>query len=165
LAPNGDHLVLEEAVVEVEAQIRKFIEWYGRLPEYLAGHSYYTPTLLKAHDIVAQKYGILQYRNAIELNGVYSPNPAQPWIPRPYTFEAQVKADPLDWILSGKLGLLDHEISMITMHCGYVDAEIFYWSTMNFVRQKDLGALISPEFKRWVKDNNVELISFNDLRK
>ncbi len=62
------------------------------------------------------------------------------------------------------MGLLDHEISLMTTHAGYVDAEIFYWSTLNFSRQKDLGMLISPEFKKWMRDNDVEMISFNDLK-
>jgi predicted glycoside hydrolase/deacetylase ChbG (UPF0249 family) len=162
-SPNGDHLILEETLIEVEAQVQQFIGWYGRVPDYLATHSYRSPTLDKAHDIVAGKYGLLQSRKVAQEYGVYVA--PQSWIPRPYTFEAQVAADPLDCILSGKLGLLDHDVSMMTMHCGYVDAEIFYWSTLNFVRLKDLGAVISPEFKKWVKDNKVELISFNDLKK
>jgi predicted glycoside hydrolase/deacetylase ChbG (UPF0249 family) len=77
----------------------------------------------------------------------------RPWIPRSYTFEAQAKADPLAYILGGDL--LNHEISMLTPHCGYVDVEIFHWSTMNFVRLKDFEALLSPELKKWVQNNNV----------
>ncbi len=163
LAENGDHLIYGEALIETEAQVVTFIDWIGRKPDYLCGHSYNTPTFIRVLKAAAEKYGILLLDDVINEYGVY--DAPMIWIQKPYSLESQVNSDPLGCILRDEMGLLNHEISLLTMHCGYVDSEIFYWSTMNFQRQKDLGALISPEFKQWVKGNSVELISFDDLKK
>ena len=36
-------------------------------------------------------------------------------------------------------------------------------SSYNIYRLNDLDALLSKEVKDWVRDNNVELITYNDL--
>jgi chitin disaccharide deacetylase len=163
LATNGDHLLYDEALIEVEAQILKSIDWLGRKPDYLCGHSYDTPVFNRALETMAKKYGIPLLSDIVKEYEMYEA--PMLWIQRPYSLENQVKSDPLGFILRDEAGMLNHEISVLTMHCGYVDAELFYWSTMNFQRQKDLGALLSPEFKLWIKDNNVELVSLIDLNK
>ncbi|MNF04239.1 Chitooligosaccharide deacetylase [compost metagenome] len=46
---------------------------------------------------------------------------------------------------------------------GYVDRELMDISTYNIYRLNDLDAVTSPEIINWVKENNVELITYNDI--
>ena len=57
-AENHDHLIFEECLLEVEAQIRRFIELTGKKPEYLHGHSYGTATLGRAMHEMSAKYEV-----------------------------------------------------------------------------------------------------------
>ena len=161
-AESGTHLIYGELLVEVEAQVMTFIGWFGRNPDFLCGHSYDAPLFLRALEEVSGEYGIPLLGEIVKEYGIYDAPMA--WIQKPYSLESQAASDPLGCILRDEMGLLNHEINFLTMHCGYVDADIFYWSTLNFQRQKDLGALISPEFKQWAKVNHVELITLKALK-
>ena len=49
-------------------------------------------------------------------------------------------------------------------HCGYVDQELFPVTTYTMIRTMDLAAVTGERFKNWLKENNVELISYRDLK-
>lgn len=49
---------LDQAVAEVEAQIRRFIALTGRRPEYLEGHAVRSPHLLEAMALLAKRYDL-----------------------------------------------------------------------------------------------------------
>ena len=62
-----------------------------------------------------------------------------------------------------KGGILGKEYGYIVSHCGYADAELFELTSFSTCRVKDLECMNSEQVKNWVKENNVELASFNDL--
>ena len=80
------------------------------------------------------------------------------------TPEEQLNNDPLGYITSDKGGLLNQELGYIITHCGWCDKELFELSSYNTCRAVDLAAATSDEIKAWVKDNDIELITFKDLR-
>ena len=51
---------------------------------------------------------------------------------------------------------------MIT-HCVYVDAKLFELRSFTTCRAMDLKTVTSPEIKKWIKDHDIELISYKDL--
>lgn len=75
----------------------------------------------------------------------------------------QLKGDLKNYIISDHDHLLEAEYGYLISHCGYVDNDLVNLSSFNTCRVRDLEALTSDEVKQWAADNNVELITFNDL--
>ena len=54
--------VLEEMVLEIEAQYQRFVQLTGRQPDYFEGHAVLSRHLMQGLEIVAQRHG-LKYNN------------------------------------------------------------------------------------------------------
>lgn len=161
-AKEHDHLDYEECCLEVEAQIQKFIELTGKKPEYLHGHSYGTQTLGKVMHEMAQKYEIpitfdmyQQYKIGFL---------EESWNKKPFGLEEQLKTNPIEYITNKDYMPQNCEVMLIGTHCGYVDSDLFNVSSYTLIRNRDLMAITSPEMKKWIKENEMELISFRDLK-
>ena len=158
---NQDHVRLEECLIETEAQILKFRELTGKLPEYLHGHSYSTPATWKAMEEMGKKYGISLVREMHDKYGIK--RPSKTWYKKPFPLEDQMKADLTDCVTTDS-GFLENQIGFLGTHCGYVDQELFPVTTYTMIRTMDLAAVTGERFKNWLKENNVELISYRDLK-
>lgn len=157
---NQDHVRLEDCRIETEAQIRRFRELAGKMPEYLHGHSYSTPATWQAMAEMGEKYGIPLVRDMHRSFGIA--RPATSWNKKPFPLEEQLAADPLGCILSDR-EFVSRPLGFLGTHCGYVDAELFEVSTYTLVRTRDLAAVTSPEMRAWMRENDVEIISYRDL--
>jgi predicted glycoside hydrolase/deacetylase ChbG (UPF0249 family) len=157
---NQDHVIFDECLIEVEAQILRFMELTGKKPEYLHGHSYSTPAVVRAMEIMGEKYEIPLVRHMMEKYHVVRFAPG--WNQKPFALEDQMKADPLGCIVNNQ-EFLKNEIGFIGTHCGYVDDELFRVSTYTLIRNRDLAAMISDQMKQWIKENQIEVISYRDL--
>ncbi len=160
---DHDHLSahLDEVMIEAEAQIEKFIELNGKLPEYLHGHAYSSPTVFKMQDAMMEKYGVGTSRGFMECNQINRGSSS--WYTVPFGLEDQIKTDTKDFIIHDKMKILNSEYAAIISHCGYVDAPLFDVSSFTVIRTKDLAAMLSDEVKQWIKDNHIELITYRDL--
>ena len=167
--PDHDHFNYEEIYKEYEAQIKRFIETFGKKPAYIQGHVYYTPTLKRAQDELAAKYGVRRSHDIIDeavARGIAAagPNDDNSWY-QERTYDAQEKAHLEDYLLEDRAHLLGKEFGVITCHTGYVDRELMDLSTFNIFRLNDLDAVCSPRIKEWMKENNIEPARFSDLDK
>ena len=54
-------------------------------------------------------------------------------------------------------------LSLVTLHPGYLDREIYRMSSFTDVRIKDLEAATAPEVKAWFAEKDIALISFRDI--
>ena len=63
----------------------------------------------------------------------------------------------------GKEELLKYEYVFIGGHAGYVDAELFQLSTCSIERCQDLELVLSEEVKKWIYENHIQLITYDDL--
>ncbi len=164
----GDKLppmTYEDAYTETENQVLRFIELIGRKPCYVSGHSYGSDATRLALADVADKYGILIGGNShpkLQGNGKrwYKTVPGDK---SAYTMQMQMDTDVEKFILDDELGILGHEYGVIGTHCGYCDEELVRMSSFNVIRTKELYALTSPRVKQWVKDNDIELINFDQF--
>lgn len=159
LCDNHDHLVFEECLIEVEAQVLRFYELMGKYPEYLHSHSYATQTLNRAIDLVSEKYKIPTTRFLKEK--YHLKRPLKDWNKKPFDLSDQLKANQLAAIIDDDY--LQSENGWIVFHCGYVDADLFNVSTYTLIRPMDLKAATSNELKQWIKNNKIELISYREL--
>lgn len=157
---NQDHVVYEECLIEVEAQIRRFLELTGKKPEYLHGHSYSTPAVWKAMETMGECYGIPLVKNMLAKYGAVRLGSS--WNKKPFPLEEQMSADPMGCILSDR-EFVKNPLGFIGTHCGYIDDNLFQVSTYTLIRTRDLAAVISPRMRQWLQDNQIQLISYRDL--
>jgi len=166
-APNHDHFVYEEAFAEYEAQVQRYIKVFGRKPAYLQGHVYTTPTLEQVQIDLAAKYNIPYCHNVRrdfdKMNAAYVPVDSNSWY-QGRSLDDQNNSSLKEFLLQDKGHLLDKDYAMVTCHVGYVDKELMELSTFNVFRVRDLEAVTCDEIKQWVKDNNIELITYADLK-
>lgn len=157
---NQDHVILRDCLIEVEAQILRFMDLTGKKPEYLHSHSYSTPATWRAMEIMGETYGIPLVRDLLARYNVS--RLASSWNKKPFTLEDQMKADPMECIL-GDREFPKKSIGFIGTHCGYVDDALFGVSTYTMIRTRDLAAVTGPAMRQWIRENSIELISYRDL--
>ncbi len=160
---ENDPFNYEEALLETENQVKRFIELIGRKPDYFHGHSIGTPNTAKAAKVIAEKYGIVQ-STAIHNNDKFFRIPCT-WTPKPFPIEDQLKTNVEEELLKVLPLALKHEYAVFVCHCGFVEEDLFKESTYTIIRNKDLAAATSPRIIKWLKDNNVELINYSDAVK
>lgn len=156
-----DHLIYEEVYNEYEAQIQKFINLVGIKPDYLHGHAYGTKTSHSIMQELAKKYDIPLSSNIIHHAKVNSPR--MDWYLEPATYDSQLACNLEEYILLDKAGFLNSEYGLLITHCGYVDDTLMKITSFNLLRIKDLEGLTSPKVLKWVKDNDIELITYRDI--
>jgi predicted glycoside hydrolase/deacetylase ChbG (UPF0249 family) len=157
---NHDHLNYDQVYAEFDAQIQKYIQLIGKVPDYIHNHAYGTETTAEASRALAKKYhrpltGSVMRQLNLKAAGMG-------W----YIFgspEQQLQEDPIFYITSDHDHLLDSEYGYIISHCGYADADLFKLSSFNTCRVKDLECMTSDAVKNWIKENHIELISFKDI--
>ena len=158
-----DPYPLEETLLEVENQVKRFMELSGKKPGYIHPHSLMTPNTLKAIKQVGEKYELpfsMELMQKLNFHWVTNTTNMKPF-PLEKQAEADVEANFIKYIPE----VLEHEYSAILCHAGYVDEDIFRCSTYTIIRAKDLFMACSPVLKEFVKAHDIELITYNDLPK
>jgi len=154
----------EECLIELRAQINKFKELTGKDPEYLNGHSvsscatHFTRAI---HDLSVE-LGIPYSKDVFAKYGFKPTNGS--WNHKPFLVEEQLATSSLEFMKKHVKDFDGAEYALIGGHGGFVDAEIFKWSTYTIIRAKDHEMYTSEFMKNWIKENNVQLISFRDLK-
>lgn len=164
---NGfNHASYEDIYKEFEAQIENFIRLIGKKPDYIHAHAYETDRTIQIQRELSEKYGVIYSFDAWRhLVGYEVPTNRIDWYIKPASLENQLKSSLKNYILEHSEALLAEEYCIIVGHMGYVDRELMDISTYNIYRLNDLDAVTSPEIINWVKKNNVELITYNDIAK
>ncbi len=156
-----------EVYLETENQVKRFIELMGYKPVYMNGHSYSEETAMSAVTAVCRKYDIpWMFEQKV---GIVRPSPT--WYAPPagqenFTKESfdsadyQRSIDVADFILKDKGNILKNEYTLLRMHVGYTDADLYQMSTFHDVRPMEMSALCDPRIKRWVEDNQIKLINY-----
>lgn len=157
-----DPYVYEEVCIEMEAQIKKYIELVGHNPEYLHPHSLITPNIEKAFRVMAKKYNIPLSMNVwqdsefVSIPGDWNIKPV-------FTIEAQKDTDVESKILELIENYLDKDKVLLICHAGYIDADIMDLSSYTVIRTQDLRMATSNKLIDILKSNNVELITYRDI--
>lgn len=152
----------EEAVIEIEAQYQRFKELTGKEPGYFEAHAVISRNLSEALEIVAEKYG-LPYQPA-RFDG------------KPTTFNGKpVLILPMGSVLPDydayeclKEGILNHARedmpNVAVFHPGFLDDYLLNHSSLTVNRTKEVVMLCDPAMKEWLEANDVELVTYDDIR-
>ncbi len=154
-----DFVVLEEVVLEIEAQYRKFVEITGRQPHYFEGHAVASGNFFKGLAIVAKRHDLpllpfspeepVRFRNTLLYTSMDSMKPDYD------PFESLKAAALRDYGTDG--------CCMFVCHPGYLDEEILRVSSLTVPRAKEVAMAIAPDTKRWFKEHEVEVVTYDEL--
>lgn len=154
---------IEEVEIEIRAQYNRFIELTGKKPGYLHTHSLHPETYLETLRKLSKETGIPFTKDILPEKGfitVPSKMTAKVFDP-----EAQLNKDTTGIILSNKEMLMENGNFYYICHPGYVDAELLGLTTLSLERVNDAKMYMSEDIKKWVYDNNIELVTYYDLVK
>ena len=154
-----DFVVLEEVVMEVEAQYNRLVELTGKKPFMVEAHAVPSNNFHKALGIVGQKYGLTlmefvpgrgpkigKYVMKFSMdsgNADYNP------------FESFKKA--------AMLPEAEDECALMVLHPGFVDEYVLTTSYITTARALEVAFAINPEVPKWCEVNDVKLMTYADL--
>lgn len=155
-----DFVMLDEVILEIEAQYQQFVRLTGRQPSYLDGHAVASPNFYKGMEIVAKRHDIDYLYFSFQEPCVFCGHKLQ------LVMEAGMPDyDPFETL---KRGIIEGEsgyIPMMVCHPGYLDAYILRTSSLTFPRTLEVEMACSDETRRWLKEYEVQLITYDDLKK
>ncbi|MEX2805091.1 ChbG/HpnK family deacetylase [Streptococcus sp. H31] len=154
-----DFVVFEEVVLEIEAQYHRFVELFGRQPDYFEGHAVASENFFKGLEHVADKYH-LKY-SGFSMGGAplrIGQSQVQ------FNMESMAPDyNPFD-MLKRMVAKADEEVVQLAVfHPGYLDDEILTHSSLTIPRTQEVAVLTSPDVKQWLSRQDVELIDYRDL--
>ena len=154
-----DFVVLDEVIIEIEAQYEKFKEITGREPEYFEGHAIESENFLKGLEIVAKRHG-LKYSGIsfdgtpIDVNG----KKMYMWIE-----SMQPDYEPMKTFMNMVEHSHDDGYDMLIFHPGFLDDYILNHSSLTIPRTQEVAAACSDEMKQYLIDHQITLYTYADL--
>ncbi len=152
--------VLDEMVIEIEAQYLRFKELTGREPGYFEAHAVMNRNLVRGLEIVAEKYGLKYNAMSFDGPGVFNGKPIAT-CPMESTMPGDY--DPFDCLKRGVAGARTDMPNVFVCHPGYLDDFILRSSSLTVNRTKEVAMLCDPAVKAWLDEQGVELISYDDV--
>lgn len=155
----------EEVTKEIRAQYNRFIELTGKQPGYLHGHSISYETYNEAIEELSRETGIPYSMKLLKEKGVVMAGMHMSTASKNKTFDPfeQLNKDTKADVLRDKELILSSDLALIICHPGYMDADLINMTTLSIERVKDLAMMVDPEIKKFVEENNIELVTYRDL--
>lgn len=159
-ADGIDFVVIEEAVIEIEAQYEKFRELTGQEPSYFEAHAVVSANLNKALAYVAEKHHLRFQPLNFSAPSTFGD---QPIMILPME-SSKRDYDPFETLKRGVLELAREDMpNVFICHPGYVDDYLMKNSSLNINRTKEVAMLCDPAVRKWLENQDVELISYDDI--
>lgn len=154
-----DFVVLEEVILEIEAQYEKFVELTGDQPHYFEGHAVASGNFFKGLEIVAERHGLPYLGMSPNGYGTFRHTKLYPsmdsMFPDYDPFESLKKAASKDYGADG--------CCMFVCHPGYLDDYILRTSSMTVPRTKEVAMAIDPQVKAWLAGRDISVVTYDDL--
>lgn len=156
-----DFVDVDEAIIEIEAQLESFRKIVGRDPDYFEAHAVASGNLFKAIHAVAEKNGFREQTLSFD--------PAAPaWAgstPVKVVLRSMVPDyDPAACIKEAVEQMSDGETTVFVAHPGYLDQFILNHSSLTTDRTKEVDALIDPGLRAWLEAQpDLRLVDYRDL--
>lgn len=159
-ARGEEFTVLEEMVLEVEAQYFRFRELTGQDPEYFEAHAVISDNLNKALAIVAEQYHLPYFSTTPRTRtGSFKGKPIA------VCPMDSMHADYDPW--QSLKNAVNHAVpgipNVFICHPGYLDDYILHHSSLTINRTKEVAMLCDPDVRQWLEAQQVELISYRDI--
>ena len=152
-----DIITVEDAEKETEAQVRKYIEMTGKQPDYLDMHAVFSKNFMKGVRNVGAKLGIVCSTVPLE-------TPSMPVGNAEVIFRVHGASGKSVFEDIGEFESSEYETMIYVFHPGYVDKAIMESSSVNVQRVYDADILHSKEFRNYLVQKEIELITYSDLK-
>jgi predicted glycoside hydrolase/deacetylase ChbG (UPF0249 family) len=162
-ATGIDIVELDEAIIEVEAQLARFREIVGTDPDYFEAHAIQSPNVFAAIHAVAERHNLKEQPLEFDVTkevvcGTTTCHMALEDMLPPDQY------DPVEFIGRTVREMADGDTYVMVFHPGYLDAFILSNSSLTTNRTKEVDALIDPALRAWLEDQpDVRLIDYRDL--
>ena len=154
-----DFVVLEEVVMEVEAQYQRLKELWGKKPFLVEAHAVPSNNFNKALAIVGQKHGL----KLMEFVPGRGPKIGK-YVMKFSMDSGNADYNPFESFKKAALQpMAEDEACMMVLHPGYVDEYVMTTSYITTQRALEVAFAINPEVPKWCEENGVELITYADL--
>jgi len=154
-----DFVVLEEVILEIEAQYERFVSLTGEKPHYFEGHAVASDNFFKGLEIVAK-------RHELKYSGMsFGEKPLEIGNTKVFiTMESmELQYDPFETLKNMVLKGKEEETHMMVCHPGYLDAYILKNSSLTFPRPFEVEMVCANATKKWLSEHQVHLISYDNL--
>ena len=153
-----DFVVLEEVLLEVEAQFLRLKELTGQTPFMVEAHAVPSANFNKAIGMVAAKYGVESMKFG----------PKGPMIGK-YSFKFSMDSgnpdyNPFESFKKAAVQeMAEDEACLMVLHPGFVDEYVLTTSYITTARALEVAFVINPEVPKWCEENGVQLLTYADL--
>lgn len=165
---NGIALDRNDIKKEVRAQAERFKELMGFYPEHVEGHAIRDEGLFWAVKEVATElnahYTDIErgFNGEDEKRGLNYAGYELPEYPDVMYYNETVS---YDYWLNDIGNILSKDLVQFHSHPGYIDQYLLDHSTYTLHRAKEVEIACSEVIKQWAKDNQVEFISYKEIKK
>lgn len=158
---KGEEIVsLDEMVIEIEAQYQRYLELTGEKPHYFEAHAVLNQNLARGLEIVAEKYDLPYLPACFEPTGVQFKNTVL--ITRMESMKPDY--DPAESLKKAVLAAYkDNECPMFVCHPGYIDDYLMNHSSLVTPRPKEVAMLTDPAIRNWLEEQNVQLVTYDEM--
>ncbi len=172
-AEDPDHVRYEDAYLEYDNQVKRFIELVGDKPGYIGGHAFFNDVTNKALEDIIAKYGC---RNAMKLIDPWDKSFVRmtgwggPVIKADksydYSVNTQLAQDPIAYwneTLKEKMeAIADQDVlCVLHTHAGFLDRDLYKLSSFSAVRPMEAAFICSKELREFVDKYHVELVNYS----
>ncbi len=156
-----DFVDVDEACLEIEAQLKRFIELVGDEPHYFEGHAIASANFFKALELVAERHGLPYLGMSFDFNAPIAFRSS-----KLYTSMDSMGPlyDPFESLKRAALGDYGEDgCCMFVCHPGYLDAYILATSSLTIPRTQEVAMAMDPATREWLEENDVDVITYDDL--
>ncbi len=163
-----DFVVFEEALIEIEAQYDKFIELFGKKPDYFEGHAIASDNFFKALEHFAEVHG-LTYSGLPAGSNPNDLTSNDSFImvndTKVYLMMESMQADYNPYHSLQKMldNLHEDGVDMLIFHPGYLDDYILNHSSLLIPRTQEAAMLTDIRVKEQLNEKHIDLISYKEL--
>lgn len=155
-----DFVVLEEAVMEVEAQYNRLVELTGKKPFMVEAHAVPSNNFMKAIAIVAQRNGV----ESMKIDFATMRASIGKYFIKHSMDSGNADYNPFESFKKAALQpMAEDECAMMVLHPGYVDEYVLTTSYITTARAMEVAFAINPEVPKWCEENGVKLMTYADL--
>ena len=153
-----DFVVLDEVVLEIEAQYRRFKEITGEEPHYFEGHAVASANFFKGLEIVASRHGLKYLEMKVD-------KPVRFGHSKLYMHMESMLPDyePLNSVRNLSFHEGEDEADVFVCHPGYLDDYILKVSSLTIPRTKEVEMACSEELRNWIKENHISMLTYDEV--
>lgn len=155
-----DFVVLDEVILEIEAQYQRFVELTGQQPRYFEGHAVASGNFFKGLEIVAKCHNL-------DYLAMGKPGEAVQFrSTKLYASMESILSDYDPFTSLQRAALKDYGVDgccMFVCHPGYLDAYILRTSSMTVSRTKEVEMACDLQTKVWLAEQQIKVVTYDDL--